>query len=270
VGQLEPEKGEIRVGRLQPYTLALTREAQILGEDRSISLERPAEAIACLERALKICEEVGRRDPGDFLSQNRIFSAETKLAAIVRHTRPAGALVMYNDALRRLATIKANAGTLENEIKTLAAMSRVLLTLGRPSEARKRLDAAFDRLRETNQYPAAQIEPGSAAADTLAAEAEYAAKSGHVLEGAARYRELLRLVLAAHPKSGTSLETAVEVSNLYSEAAPLQATAGQNSQAAEIEARHLALWQHWDATVPNNAFIRRRLKFARLAAHTVQ
>jgi tetratricopeptide (TPR) repeat protein len=265
---LEPEKGESRVGRLLPYTLALIREGQVLGEAGAISMERPAEAIACLERALKIARELGQRDPSDFASQNRIFAAETRIAAIIRDTRPAAALSMYDDGLRRLEAATANAGTLENEVRTLAAMSGVLLRLDRPSEARQRIDAAFDRLKQANQYPAERIEPGSPAADTLAAEAEYMAKSGHVTAAAARYRELLGMIAAAHPKPETSLETAVALSKLYAEATRLHLAAGQTAMAAELEERHLALWRHWNAALPDNAFIQRRLRSARLPAHS--
>src|SRR6201999_468340 len=79
---LEPASGESRVGRLQPYSLALIREGQILGEDESISLGRWQEAVECIERAMKIAEDLARRDADDFLSHHRVVFAETKLAGI--------------------------------------------------------------------------------------------------------------------------------------------------------------------------------------------
>ena len=137
---LEPPEGEARPGRLQPYGLALIREGEILGEDQGINLNRSEEALACMERALKIGEDFARRDPSDYQSQYRVFFAETRIAAILRHTDPARASQYYEDALQRLAMTSANGSTLRNETETLAASVYPLLRLGRMAEARRRLD----------------------------------------------------------------------------------------------------------------------------------
>jgi serine/threonine protein kinase len=259
---LEPQAGERAAGRLQGYGLALIREGQILGEDEAIGLNRPTEAVKCIQRALEIGEEFARRDSSDFQSQYRVFSAETKLAGILRHTEPARALAMYDDGLLRLARTAANAGTLRNEIATLAASTDPLLRLGRRAEARRRLDAAFDRLGRPKLYPAGRIDLGSPAADTLRAQAEYEA-AGDARRGAALYEELLRLIFAANPKPDTDLEEAVELSNIYTAAAPVYRRAGKADLAAGLEARHLDLWQLWDNRLPNNSFVQRHLESAR-------
>jgi tetratricopeptide (TPR) repeat protein len=259
---LEPEKGETRTGRLYPYGLALIREGQILGEDESISLNRPQGAAGYIERALKIGVDLAR-DPNDFQSQFRVFTAEIKLAGILRHNEPGRASELCDDALQRLSMLTANAGTPRHEILTMAACVDPLLRLGRRAEARKRLDGALDRLSRVKQYPASQIDLGSPADSTLRAAAEYEAVEGGPRRGAARYDELIKLIVVSNPKAESRLEDAVKLSSLYQAAAQLHRKAGQTDQAAGLDARRLKLWQHWDAALPNNPFVRRQLEDTR-------
>ena len=261
---LKPEEGETRTGRVQPYGLALIREGQILGEDQAISLNRPEEAIARIQLALRLGEPFARRDPTDFQSQYRIFYSATKLAAIVRHKDPARAVELYDDALRRIAGAKDNGSTLRNQTGALAASVYPLLQLGRRAEARRRLDQALDLLARQKQYPAAQVELDSPADDTLRALAEYEASRGNLARGIERYDELMRLILAAGPKPESRLEDAVSLSNLYSAAAHLHRRAGRSKSAAGLEERRRELWRRWDTRLPNNAFIRRQLEASRL------
>jgi predicted Ser/Thr protein kinase len=264
---LEPPDGERSTGRLQAYGLALMREGQILGEPRSISLNRPEEAAKCIEKALKIGQEFAGYDSHDFQSQYRVFLAETKLADIVRRSDPARALQMYDDGLRRLSSVSANAGSLRNETMTLAASTYPLLRLGRHAEAGKRLNAAFDRLARLRQYPAQQIEPGSPADETLRAAAEYEAAGGNSARAAARYEELLQLMFAANLNAETSLEDAVALSALYAAAAKQYRASGQPALASGMLFRRLKLWQHWETSLPGNAFVRRQIE-ASLAQQT--
>ncbi len=262
VRMLEPSPGESRVGRLQPYALALIREGQILGEDKSINLGRPQDAMASIEKALKISEDLARRDANDFLSQNRVYFAEAKLAGILGRIQPARAADLYDDALHRLAQITANGSTMRNEAETLAASVYPLLRLGRRVEAHSRLDRAFDLLRTLKQYPAAKIELGSAAEETMRALADYEAADGRVKHGAALYEELLRQVLGSHPHPETNLEDAVDLSSLYGGAARLERLAGQDEFASDLETRRLTIWRHWNVSLPNNAFIRYQVETA--------
>jgi hypothetical protein len=264
VRMLQPPEGETSTGRLQPYGLALLRQAQILGEPQAISLMRRDEAVDCLRRVLAIAEQFARHDPTDFQSQYRVFMAETKLAAILRDTQPARAVEMYDDALRRLSAIHENAGTLRNETATLAASTYPLLSLSRGAEARKRLDSAFARLTQLKQYPAQQIELGSPAHETLQALAEYEAYRGNRARAAELYDELLRLVLAGHPNPEISLDHAVKLSNIYGAAASSHRRAGHPEPAADLEMRRLDLWRRWAEKVPNNAFVLRQFEAARL------
>ncbi|MDQ6699731.1 MAG: serine/threonine-protein kinase, partial [Acidobacteriota bacterium] len=84
VRMLEPPIGDKSAGRLKTFALALIRQGQILGEDDAISLSRPEQAVECLQRAFTIAEDFARRDPNDFGSRLRVFTAGTKLAGILR------------------------------------------------------------------------------------------------------------------------------------------------------------------------------------------
>jgi tetratricopeptide (TPR) repeat protein len=256
---LQPEEGETRAGRLQPYALALIREGQILGEDQDISLNRPGEAVAILQLAIKICEPFARNDPNDFWSQHRISYAETILAAIVRHSDPARAAEFYRDAQHRIAGIAGNGSMLRNEAGVLAASVYPLLQLRRLAEARQNLDAAFDCLSRLKQYPAARIELGSPTDSTLRAQAEYEAARGNFRRAAAEYENLWRLIQAGDPKPDTRLADALETSNLYASAARVYRMAGQHRAAQSWNERRRSLWREWDTRLPNNAFIRRQL-----------
>ncbi len=262
---LEPSPGETAAGRLQGYGLALVRQGQILGEAQAISLNRPQEAIQSFQRALQIGQEFARRDANDFQSQYRVYFAETKLAGILSSTDPARALEMYDDGLRRMAGAAANAGTTRNEIQTLAASVYPLLRLGRRAEARQRLDGAFERLARLKEYPAAAIDLGSPAGDTLRAQAEYESQGEDLKRGATLYADLIGLLNAARSAPDASLEDAVEWSVVYAAAAPAHRRAGRADLAADLESRRLEIWRRWDAKLPNNAFVKRQFEASRLA-----
>jgi tetratricopeptide (TPR) repeat protein len=264
VRMLEPPVADKTLGRMLVFDLALIREGQILGEDSAISLNRTDEAVECLRRAFKISEDFARRDANDSLSRQRAVIAGTKLADILRHTEPGHALEMYDHVLQRLAEIKSYAGLRLNEARTLAASAYPLQRLGRTAEARKRLDAAFERLSQLKLYPAEQIKLGSEADEALRALADFEAGTGNVHRAAELYQELLTRVFAAKPKPETRLEDAVNLSNIYRTAAPLHRQAGQADLATGLEMRRLDLWQHWDSKLPSNPFVRRQLEAARL------
>jgi tetratricopeptide (TPR) repeat protein len=261
---LEPVADDKTIGRRLTFGLALLREGQILGEDDAISLNRSEEAVECMQRAFNMGEDFARRDSNDFPSRLRVFTAGIKLAGILRHTEPRRALEIYDHVLQRLAEVRDNAETRLNEARTLAASTYPLQRLGRASEARHRLDAAFERLRQQKLYPAEQIELGSGADEAVRALADYEAGNGNVQRAAEIYQELLKRVFAANPKPETRLADAVDLANIYRAAAPLYRRAGQADLAATLEARRLELWQQWDRKLPNNPFILRQLEAARL------
>jgi hypothetical protein len=135
-----------------------------------------------------------------------------------------------------------------------------LRQLGRSGEARQRLDAAFDRLRQLKLYPIEKIAPGSEAEDALRALAEYEAGSGDLRRAMDRYEEILDLTRAANSRPETSLPDALDRSNLYRAKAALHRRAGQSDAASALEARCRDLWQAWARKLPGNAFVERQIQ----------
>jgi hypothetical protein len=68
----------------------------------------------------------------------------------------------------------------------------------------------------------------------------------------------------AADKTGTSLEDAVELSNIYRQTAALYRRGHRPGPASALDARRLELWRHWDAKLPHHAFVRRELEAAGL------
>src|ERR1019366_6105621 len=97
-----------------------------------------------------------------------------------------------------------------------------LRRLGRPAEARQRLDGAFERLRQLGLYPATKIKLGSEAEDALRALAEYEAGNGNVQVAIGIYEKLLEQIQAAKPAPEVNLIEAVRIGNLYRAEAGVQ------------------------------------------------
>jgi serine/threonine protein kinase len=239
------------------HTLALIRQAQILGDDDSASLGRPGDAAGILERAIRIVRELADHDSNDFSRQSRLVYAEATLASILRRTDPRRSLALYDDGAVRLAGVRYNATTPRREISILAGSVEPLLRLGRRAEARKRLDAAFARLGEIHLYPAAEIELGGEADHALRARASYERSAGNAPRGAEICEEILR---TARPVK--SLTEAVALSSLYASASELWRLAGGQKRAAELDARRVELWRSWNAKLPHSPFISQQLEAA--------
>jgi tetratricopeptide (TPR) repeat protein len=256
---LEPPPAERGTRRSLNYTLALVREGQILGEENGVSLGRSTEAAARIQEAIDVARDFAGRDANDFLSQSRVVYGDNGLARIVRHTDPRRAIALYDDALQRLSHTEGNGGTPLREVTVLAASSDPLLRLGRRAEARSRLDKAFARLAQLKLYPSTRIELGAEVDGALRSLADYEGATGNVQRGAEIYDELLRGVFAAQPEPVKTLIDAVELSNIWRPAAQLHRRAGHADRAAELDRLRFELWRSWDAKLPNNAFVRRKL-----------
>ena len=260
---LRPDDSDRGGGRLKTYGLALIREGEILGEDEAISLNRTEDAVKSIERALEIAEEFARRDPNDFQSHYRAFTAEMRLADILRHSDPGRALELYSDALRHVERAAAHGSAIRNQTEALAKSIDPLLRLSRRADAHKRLEEALAGLEKLKQYPASRVELGSVADVVLRAEAEYELAVGNATRGAEAYEQLLSFVYAASPTPETKLEHAVLLSNLYRAAAHAYRKAGRGAEASNLDERRLQLWRHWDSELPNNEFISRQIEAAR-------
>ena len=119
-------------------------------------------------------------------------------------------------------------------------------------------------MKQLKLYPAEEIELGSLADDSLRALAEYQAATGNVVGAAEICEKLLMLVLAGKTQSKpeAKLQDAVKLSNIYRQTADIYRRGHRPELAFGFESRRVALWRHWDAALPNNAFVFRKLEGA--------
>ncbi len=256
---LEPAPGETRVGIQRSFALALCTEGEVLGEDDAISMGRSREAAGQFGRAYRIATDLARLDVNESQIRFSVATYGIRLAGIVRHSDPRRALAIYDEVLRHSAEIKNNPRARRDETRALARSTYPLRQLGRSGEARRRLDAAFTRLRELKLYPAEQTNPSSEAVDTLRALAEYEAGKGDIKRGIGIYQQLLGWILASKPKPESRLSDALDLSNIYLAKSRLHRRAGQTDAASALEARRVELWRHWERKLPNNPFVLRQL-----------
>ena len=260
---LEPAPGEKSVGKPLAFVSALIREGSILGEDGGISLDRPAEALPYLERAREIADDLAHRDPNQFASRERVFSADVMMSSILRRTDPKRALELCDQALKRLAEIKNRPIARLHEAEALIMSTYALRQLGSGAEAHRRLDAAFDRLRKLGAYPAKTIQPGSEVDKALSGLADYEAENGNIPRAIELYEELLRKESATGAQAQTSLAAAVQESRVFAALGNLYRQSHQTDSESAIASRRLELWRHWDSTLTNNTFVRRQVEAAK-------
>jgi serine/threonine-protein kinase len=243
------------------YALLL-REGFILGDERTVSLALPDEAAASLREAFDMLEAGARRDPNDSTSRTRVGTSGRELGNILRWDKPAEAVSVYDTALGRLGEIKNNIKARRDTAVILAGSSYALRRLDRTNEARARLDRAMTILSETKDYPADRVVLDSEVYTVLKAVADHHADDGQLALAIREHEALRDKVLAAGPDVDNDLRDTNQLSLLFGDLARLHRKAGSAEQAAAIEARRLALWQHWNQKLPNNRFVLRRLATA--------
>jgi tetratricopeptide (TPR) repeat protein len=184
------------------------------------------------------------------------------LADIVRHSDPKRAVAIYDHTIEHLGEIKDNSSFRRFEVSALTGSTYPLRDLGHAAQARQRLDAALERLREVKLYPADRIRPGSEADVTLCALADYEARQGAVPHAIEIYEELLRKVQAWNPKPETILADAIDLSRIHASLADLNRRIGRNDRASALDTWRLNLWQHWEASLPRNSVVQRQVAAA--------
>jgi hypothetical protein len=137
-----------------------------------------------------------------------------------------------------------------------------LRALGRPAEARHRLDTAFERLSQLKLYPAQKVSSGSITFKTLRALADFESGQGNLPRAIEIYTNLLDQTAAAGSDPASSLEDAADVSTLHEAIADLHRRTGRADLAVAFSARRLDLWQQWDRKVPHNPFVSHQLELA--------
>jgi serine/threonine-protein kinase len=238
----------------------LIRHGQILGDANGISLNRPAEAIEPFQKALDSMDQVADHEPNDATSRDRVGTTAVQLAALVRRDDPRRALAIYDRGIQRQREEKATAKTRREEARLLAESSYPLRSLGRSTEARQRIETAFERLRATGDYPASTIPSGREAAAVLRARAELQADTGDIAAALATYRGLFDKVMASRPDVERDLRDAGNVANMELAFARLLIRAGRTEEATALENRRRDLWRAWDRKLPGNPFVRHQLE----------
>lgn len=237
----------------------LMRQGQILGGDEAINLNRPADAIEPLERAYQLMDQQAAQDPSDEASRDRLAEAARQLADIVRHEDPRRALALYDRGIERQREVTNNVKARREEALLLAQSSYPLRALGRRSDARQRIDRAFELLRGSGDYPVPQLEPDREAVSVLRARGEFEADGGDPAAAVATYRETLDKVLASRPDVEHDLRVTNDVARVYLAFARALERMGQNEEARALNDQRLNLWRAWDRKLPNNQFVRRQL-----------
>jgi len=238
---------------------ALWTEGMILGkQDAEPSLGRTRDALGVFERGLDIGEELAKMDANDYLSRRTVASFGLEIGNILRHSEPQKALGFYDHALARVREAKANVSTQLYAADLLAGSSYAARWVGRESEATRRIEEAFQLLRDAGQFPADAIEPMSRSDHVLRAAADDYAETGQTDKAIAAYQELLDKLMASKPDLENDLRDATCISRTWTALASLLRRTGRSEEADRIEARRTDLWNHWNGELPNAPFLLRQ------------
>jgi tRNA A-37 threonylcarbamoyl transferase component Bud32/tetratricopeptide (TPR) repeat protein len=243
----------------------LWRQGLILGEDESVSLNRPADAVKPLEEAFALVDRMAAQDPNDASFRDRVGSAGQQLGDILRHSDPARALAIYDRTLERLREVKNAPNSRRKEALVLAHSSYPLRSLHRTREAKQRIDSAFEILRPMGEEPTTVGILGGEWDNAMRASADYEDEAGHPERARAILLDLRNKLLALHPKPESDLRHANDMSRLYESLAKLDAKSGNVEEGKAFETLRMDLWRQWDQKLPGNSFIKRQLENARVA-----
>ena len=235
------------------------REALILGEDGSVNLDRPLEAAVLLQQALDALEPFVQKDANNYEARSMIAVGGHYLGNILRHSNPKRALEIYDHTLIRIREVPNDVDARRVEALLLASSSYAARWTRREDDARARIDAAFRLLRETKDYPAEAIMPGSEADSALNALADDYAETGHSIKAVDCYYELRRQIMASNPDPQNDLVNAARISRLDDSLAALLRRVGRTAAAAALEENRLKLWRDWGRRLPNNPFVLRQI-----------
>src|SRR5204863_8045883 len=84
----------------------LLREGRILGEEDSVNLGRPAEAIQVLQKTLGMVEAAARKDTSDSACRARLRTTARELGHILRKRDAPRAPAVYDLGIRRLEEMR--------------------------------------------------------------------------------------------------------------------------------------------------------------------
>ena len=255
------KEGDTHYTRLILYQTRC-REGLLLGEDGGVNLNRPQEAAVRLREAFDALENFTQTDRNNYEARTTIAMGGHYLGDLLRRTSPQRALEVYDHSLLRVREVPDDVAARRLEVLLLAGSSYAARGMHRERDAMARIEAAFRLLRETGDYPAAVLTPGSEADIAVRALADHDAETGRLDEAIWRYQELRRSLLASNPDARSDLLNAVSLTALDASLAALLRRAGGADQAAALEAANQEIWRHWDRQLPKNPFVLRELAAA--------
>ncbi len=212
----------------------LWRQGLILGEDESVSLNRPADALEPLQAAFTLVDGQAAKDPSDASFRERAGTAGQKLGDLLRHSDPARALIIYDRTLARLREIKGSDSAHRQEARVLAHSSYPLRTLRRIPEAQRRIDAAVALLQNMGQDPSTGVELGGEWDDVMRASADQKGETGHPEQARATLLGLQTKVFALNPDPGNDLHHAFNLSRLYASIARFDRRLGMEEESTAV------------------------------------
>jgi hypothetical protein len=168
-------------------------------------------------------------------------------------------LRIYDHTLLRIREVPSDIAARRAEGVLLAASSYPARWTHHEKDARERIDAAFRLLRETKDYPAESIKPGSEADIALRALADHYAETGQPQKAIEIYEDLRRRILTSNPDQQNDLPNAASMSRLDTSLRTLLRREGKTGEAVSLEKSRLDLWRQWDLRLPGNPFVRRQL-----------
>jgi tetratricopeptide (TPR) repeat protein len=242
----------------------LWRQGLILGDDESVSLNRPADAVAPSQMAFDLVDLQAAKDPNDVSFRDRVGTAGLLLGDILRHSDPARALTIYDRTLARLREIKKGDSARRQEARVLAHSSYPLRSLRRLPEAKQRIDAAFEILRSLGETESGVGIIGGEWDNTMRASADFESDSAHPDRARTILLDLQAKLLARHPNPETDLRHANDMSRLYASLAQADAALKNVDEEKLYQGKRIDLWRHWDQQLPNNSFVHRQLEKALL------
>jgi serine/threonine protein kinase/tetratricopeptide (TPR) repeat protein len=238
---------------------ALCKEGEILGkQDAEPSLGRTQEALAAFQRGLDITEKLAKMDSDDYRSRQWEATIALEIGNIRRHDEPRKALAVYDHALARIREVKTDADMQLGTAELLAGSSYAARWVGQREDAKRRIEEAFQLLRDAHQDPASTIEPMSTSDYVTRAAADDYAETGQTDKAIAAYRGLLDKLMAWKPDPQNDLRDATCISRTWTALANLLRRSGQKDKALQLEAQRAELWNHWTGKLPNAQFLLRQ------------
>jgi tetratricopeptide (TPR) repeat protein len=256
--QLRRDEGDTTYTR---FILCQTRlqEGLLLGEDGSVNLDRPREGARLLQEGFDAVEAVAQKNANSYDTRMALAEAGHYLGDMLRHLDARRAIAVYDRALAWSREIPTDIAARRMEALLLAGSSYAARRLGRESDARVRIEGAFDVLRKIGDYPAAKIEPRREVFAAMRAQADDDAETGASERAIATEQELRGAIGASKFKADEDLPLAAALSQLDESLAGTLRHAGRNGEAAAVEAERRELWQRWDRKLPNNPFVHRQM-----------